>query len=159
MENFREFFENPEHIRIDIAPEHLLPQLPQLEKVNDDLDTVTLPVFVNSAVFVNTVRGTLERYGIILPAHSQMQQLDLEGEWVYELGDSGYFVYMVHNLNDDGAVEGYATICDEEELEDLLELGSTEDNDEDIVEPIDQPRRRLPPASRDDDSGNTNEYT
>jgi hypothetical protein len=153
MESFKQYFTESTHISIDMDPAFALTQI---EKINEDLDTITLPTFVNSGIFVNAVRGTLERYGIVLPAHSNMQQLSLEGEWVYQLGESGYFVYMVHDLTDEGAVEGYATIADAEELEDLAELNDDEDED-DVEEPT-PVRRRLPPAARDDDSGNTAEY-
>lgn len=154
MESFKQYFTESTHISIDIDPEYALSQV---EKINEDLDAVTEPTFVNSGIFVNAVRGTLERYGIVLPPHSNMQQLSLEGEWVYELGESGHYVYMIHNLNDEGLVEGYATICDEEELGDLASLGWDEDEEDDVEEPT-EVRRRLPPAARDDDSGNTAEY-
>lgn len=154
MESFKQYFTESTHISIDVDPEFALTQV---DKINADLDAITEPTFVNSATFVNAVRGTLERYGIVLPAHSNMQQLALEGEWVYELGDSGHYVYIVHNLTPEGAVEGYATIADEEELGDLAGLGWDEE-DEDAEEPTETPVRRLPPAARDDDSGNTAEY-
>lgn len=154
MESFKQYFTEATHISIEIDPEFALTQI---DKINEDLDAITDPTFVNSGTFVNAVRGTLERYGIILPPHTNMQQLSLEGEWVYQLGDSGHYVYMVHDLTPEGAVEGYATICEEEDLADLAELFD-EDDEEDVSDPQPQVRRRLPPAARDDDSGNTDEY-
>lgn len=132
-----------------------------LAKINQDLDAVTEHPFVNSALYVNAVRGTLERYGIILPAASNMQQLSVEGETIYTLGDSGWYIYMVHNLNKEGYAEGYAQIVDEDELDDLAadEAAAPED----VVQPAPSgsapPRKPwIPPARRDDDSGNDNEY-
>lgn len=136
--------------------------LSHLDKANEDLDSVTEAPFLNSALFVNTVRGTLERYGVILPTESNLQQLSMEGEVVYALGESGYFVYMVHNLNPEGNVEGYAQIVNEEDLNDLkAELGDY-DNDEEIADGETSSDvsnwAKYPKARRDDDSGNTNEY-
>lgn len=152
--NFKQYFAEETHIEIDVDPEAALSNI---DKVNEDLDAVTLNPFVNSALFVNAVRGTLERYGIVLPAHSNMQQLALEGEYVYALGESGHYVYMVHNLNEEGQVEAYAQIVDEEELEDLASLN--DDADDNTLAAADAPPAyKPPPARRDDDSGNTNEY-
>lgn len=155
MLRFKEYLEE-DHVVIDVDPNYTLSNI---DKANEDLDAVTEHPFVNSALFVNAVRGTLERYGVILPAHSNMQQLSLEGEWVYQLGDSGHYVYMVHNLDNEGAVEGYAQIVDQEELEDLVDMEG--DDDDTAVEPKDSgPTEwmKYPKARRDDDSGNTNEY-
>ena len=156
MQTFKQFITEEEHIVIDVDPAYALSNI---DKANEDLDAVTIEEFVNSAVFVNTVRGTLERYGIVLPAHSNMQQLALEGEYVYALGDSGHFVYMVHNLNPEGQVEGYAQIVDQEELDDLGSLDEPDENE--VDEPVKQEVSdwaKYPKARRDDDSGNTAEY-
>lgn len=155
LRSFKEYFTEEETIVIDVNPEYTLSNI---DKANADLDAVTEVPFVNSALFVNAVRGTLERYGVILPAHSNMQQLQLEGEWVYQLGDSGHFVYMVHNLSPEGAVEGYAQIVNQEELDDLAELGipETVESEEDRTQPTEW--MKYPKARRDDDSGNTDEY-
>ena len=155
MQSFKQFINEEEEIHIDVSPDLALSNL---GKLNEDLDAVTAEPFVNSALFVNAVRGTLERYGIVLPAHSNMQQLSMEGEFVYVLGESGHYVYMVHNLDPEGAVEGYAQVVDQEELNDLVSLGSI-----DTVEPESNNKEpsewmKYPKARRDDDSGNSNEY-
>lgn len=157
MLKFKEFVTEEHEVVIDVEP---TVALSHLDKANEDLDLVTLQPFVNSALFVNAVRGTLERYGIVLPAHSNMQQLSMEGEYVYALGDSGHYVYMVHNLTPEGAVEGYAQIVDHEELEDLKELNDDEDAEDADVANTDgvSEWKKYPPARRDDDSGNTDEY-
>jgi hypothetical protein len=66
---------------------------------------------------------------------------------------------MVHNLTPEGAVEGYAQIVDQEELDDLSELGIPEtiEPEQDRTQPTEW--MKYPKARRDDDSGNTNEYT
>ena len=154
MLRFKEFVTEDQH-SIDINPEFALTQV---DKINEDLEAVTSKSFMNSALFINAVRGTLERYGIVLPAYSNMQQLSLEGETTYSLNNTEYSVYMVWNLDEDHAVEGYATLANPEELADLEALDGEDDDEDELIDPQDLPRRRLPPAARDDDSGNTAEY-
>lgn len=154
MKRFKEYLNEKVHVEIDVDSNTWLPQL---AKANEDLEKVTLEPFVNSAIFTNAVRGTLERYGIVLPAHSNMQQLSMESEVVYILGDTGYFVYMVHNLSPTGHVEGYAQIVNEDELDDLDAPHSNEEEVPEEPEPVRKPW--IPPARRDDDSGNNDEYT
>ncbi len=137
-----------------------------VDKVNEDLDRVTVNPFVNSSLFMNTIRGTLEKYGILLPHNDCMPQIELEGEKLYGLG-YGYSLYIVHNLDPDGNIEGYATIADEDELDELLGMededeecencGST-DCDCDEYSDDSVQRRWTPPARKDDDSGNSSEY-
>ena len=148
-----------------------------MNKANEDLNAVTANAFVNSALFVNAVRGTLERYGILLPAESNIQQLSMEGERVYALMNKNgsldangeklpyhqdLFVYMVHNLDSSGHVEGYAQIVNQDELDELqTNVGfHDEDYDDDDDEFAHEPSEwmKYPKARRDDDSGNDNEY-
>lgn len=98
-----------------------------IEKLNADLDAVTERPFVNSAVFTNAVRGTLERYGILLPPSYVMPMLSAEAETVYKLGDLGKYLYVCHDLVD-GVVDGYAQIVDEEELNDLMDMDKYAEN-------------------------------
>jgi len=154
MERFSEFLKEEEYVHIDVDLKNS--PLGDIEKINEDLDAVTANPFINSGMFVNSVRGTLERYGILLPAESNMQQLALEGEYIYALGDSGQFVYMVHNLDENGSVEGYANIVDGDELEDLKSLQDDEPTED--VEPQVSDWAKYPKARRDDDSGETAEY-
>lgn len=157
MLRFKEYVTEEHTAEVDldnVTPDYVLSHL---DKANEDLDKVTEQPFVNSALFVNAVRGTLERYGIVLPAHSHMQQLSLEAEYTYAIGESGHFVYMVHNLNPEGYVEGYAQIVDADELQDLKAMNDDWDEDE-VPADAETPMHKYPPARRDDDSGNTDEY-
>ena len=156
MLRFKDYIAEDHTVEIDLNNVEPSLVLSHLEKANEDLDRVTEEPFVNSALFVNAVRGTLERYGIVLPAHANMQQLSVEAEYVYAIGESGYYVYIVHNLNPDGYVEGYAQVVDSEELEELKDMDD-DDFEEEREETPQQPK--YPPARRDDDSGNSNEYT
>lgn len=154
MLKFTEFL-NEESYPEAVAPNPQL-ALSQLEKLNNDLEKVTSNPFMNSAVFLNAVRGTLERYGVQLPNPS-MQMLSREGEYVYSLGDSHY-VYIVFDSNSVGAVEGYAQVVDEDELNDVV--GSDFEAAEPET-PAENPKTPwIPPDRRKaaDDSGNTNEY-
>ena len=153
MLRFKEFLSEDAGVYVDVKPDNARLNM---DKANDSLDDVTLDPFVNSAVFINAVRATLERFGIVLPAHSQMHQLTLEGEISYELGESGLYIYMVWNQDPEGNVEGYAQIVNKEDLDDLQALnGEPEEVKNEDPTP---PSMRYPKARRDDDSGNTNEY-
>lgn len=159
MLGFKQYLEERDNVTIEITADS--GWLPQIGKANEDLEKVTAHPFLNSALFVNAVRGTLERYGILLPAHSNLQQLSMEGEVVYALGDSGHFVYVVHNLDPNGNVEGYAQIVDQDELDSLAVMDRLPDEEEPVDEanPLDAVNRMRKQVRRsNDDSGNTAEY-
>ena len=100
------------------------------------------------------MRGTLERYGMILPPATTLQFLNLSAELVYSLGKTSYFLYIVFDTSDDGFVDGYAQVVDEEELKDLANM----DKDEMLSHDPIALRSSISYARKDDDSGNTNEY-
>jgi len=105
---------------------------------------------------LNQLRGTLERYGILLPASATPQFLDLGAELVYLLGESNLHLYVVYDTNDEGFVDGYAQIVSAEELKDLMSADS-----EDLLDKEDDEIEMRPStwyAKRDDDAGNTDEY-
>ena len=164
--NFKEFLNEQEELHLDVNPEIALSQL---DKVNADLDSVTEDPFLNSAIFMNTVRGTLERYGILLPPSYVTPTLSVEAETVYTLGSSDHYIYIVHNQNGDGLIEGYAQIVDESDLNDLVDMKGEDEDDEECG--CNDPScatchngnpsptgYKVLPARRDDDSGNDSEY-
>lgn len=117
MLTFKEFLSEKTHVSIDIqADSGWLKRVPE---INKDLLGVLAKPFLNSALFVNACRGTLERYGILLPAYQAIQQVSMEGDVVYALGNSGHYVHMVHNLDCDGFVNGHCKILDQAELDSL----------------------------------------
>lgn len=131
-----------------------------VEKLNADLDAITERPFVNSAVFTNAVRGTLERYGILLPPSYVMPMLSSEAETVYKLGDLGKYLYVCHDLVD-GVVDGYAQIVDEDELNDLIDMDKFKEDSAERDDKIEAAKRMFIPPDRRraaDDGGNTNEY-
>jgi hypothetical protein len=149
MLKFKEFLNEEEDLMIDDVPEQLLSQI---DAINAELDQITEDPFLNSAVFFNLIRNTMERFGVILPPGYEMPMLSMDSETAYMLGDSGYYLYVVHNT-EVGAVVGYAQIVNKEDLEDLM---SSFANDDDTEMYMDKPW--TPPARRDDDSGNDAEY-
>lgn len=154
MLTFKQFLEEEDNtIVIDNIPDQTMQSL---DLINDTLDKITDRTFVNSAVFINTVRATLERFGIILPPEHQMAMLNTESETVYALGDTNYNLYITHDTYE-GEIEGYAQIVNDQDLHDLMNLDDDGEDEEDDSED-EQPRRWIPPARRDDDSGNDNEY-
>lgn len=149
MLKFKEFITEQEDLVIDEVPEQLLAQI---DTINAELDQITEEPFVNSAIFFNLIRSTLERFGVIIPPGYEMPMLSTDSETAYALGDSGYYIYIVHNT-EVGAVIGYAQIVDKTDLDDLMSSFSDEDNTEVYLN-----KPWIPPARRDDDSGNTDEY-
>ncbi len=124
------------------------------EALNNDLDVLTKKPYQNAPIFLNQLRGTLERYGMILPQEATPNFLNLSAELVYALGETPYFMYIVFDTADDGFVDGYAQVVDEEELKDL----ATMDKDEMLNHDPVAMRPSTWYAKRDDDAGNTNEY-
>lgn len=155
ISSFKEFIKEEEQLVIDIKADES-PFMTSLDKLNADLDAVTDRPFTNSAVFMNAVRGTLERYGVLLPPNYVIPALAAEAETTYTLGDSGLYLYICHDMND-GAIEGYAQIVNEDELNALTDMG-VEDSEDDQDEEDVLRKPWIPPARRDDDSGNDSEY-
>ncbi len=124
------------------------------EALNNDLDVLTKKPYQNAPIFLNQLRGTLERYGMVLPQEATPNFLNLSAELVYSLGETSYFLYIVFDTADDGFVDGYAQFVDEEELKDL----ATMDKDEMLNHDPVAMRPSTWYAKRDDDAGNTNEY-
>lgn len=117
MLGFKEYLEEKTNVTIDIQADS--GWLKRLQEINADLAKVTAKPFLNSPLFVNACRGTLERYGILLPSYQAVQQVSMEADVVYALGDSGYFIHMVHNLDCHGNVDGHCKILSQAELDTL----------------------------------------
>jgi hypothetical protein len=154
---FKEFLNEQEELVIDVQPDVALQNL---DGLNSDLDGVTENPFMNSAIFMNAVRGTLERYGILLPPSYVVPTLSAEAETVYTLGESGYYLYMCHNQNKDSLIEGYAQVVDEDELNDLVDMDKLAAEEDELENEYSTRKTRnpYPAARRDDDSGNDSEY-
>ena len=90
------------------------------DAINADFDRLTANRYQNSIVFYNQVRGTLERYGMIMPPSATKHFLKFETELSFKLGDSGLFLYVVFNTIKNAYVEGYAQVVDVSELANLM---------------------------------------
>lgn len=148
------------------------------DAMNADFDRLTAMPFQNPIVFYNQLRGTLERYGMIVPPGATRHFLNFDAELSMPLGDSGLFLYVVFNTHKNTKVEGYAQVVDAAELAHLMgsedpreeeEEGMEEENeeeekeeeseeeemedDEDEMSDNEKYRKR-----KDDDSGNDSEY-
>lgn len=124
------------------------------EALNNDLDVLTKKPYQNAPIFLNQLRGTLERYGMVLPQEATPNFLNLSAELVYALGDTPYFLYIVFDTADDGFVDGYAQVVDGDELTDL----ATMDKNEMLYHDVVSQRPSTWYAKREDDGGNTSEY-
>lgn len=127
-----------------------------LETINAELDRLTEKPYQNAPIFLNQLRGTLERYSLLLPQEATKNFMNLGAEIVYKLGELDQYLYVIYDTNDDGFVDGYAQLVTSEELEDLLDMDSNEILDTDR-DPINM-RSSTWYAKRDDDSGNSDEY-
>ena len=154
MLNFKEFLkEEVDAESIDVDSRHLEHNM---DDINSSLDLLTAKPYQNAPIFLAQLRGCFERFGILIPASATDQFLNLNAEMAYALGDSGLYLYVVYDTNDDGYVDGYAQVVDSDELSDLLDLGGAgvlnKDRDMIAVRHSDFYRKR------DDDAGNTSEY-
>ena len=91
-----------------------------METLNADLDVLTERPYQNAPIFLAQLRGTFERYGILLPASATPNFLNLSAELVYTLGETNHHIYIVYDTNDDGMVDAYAQIVSDDELKDLI---------------------------------------
>jgi len=160
MLGFKEYITERDNVTIDIqADSGWLKRLPE---INKDLLAVNARPFLNSALFVNACRGTLERYGILLPAFQAMQQLSMEADVVYALGSSGFYIHMVHNLDCDGNVDGSCKIIDQAGLDSIAGERLVPDEAEGcgscggMDDSINRMRKQV--RRSNDDSGNDAEY-
>lgn len=152
MLKFNEFLkeETEEVIATDDA--HLLSNQ---EALNGELDNLTEKPYQNAPIFLTQLRGVLERYGMNLPQTASPNFMDLSSELAYALGDSGLYLYVVYDTNEDGYVDGYAQVVSGDELGDLARMPADLLNTNRNLMPI---RHSDWYRKRDDDAGNTNEY-
>lgn len=154
MKKFNEFLKEETKSTVEVDARWLQNNV---EALNAELDKLTEKPYQNAPIMLTQLRGVLERYGMLLPQSATQQFLNLSAEVVYALGDSGYNLYMVYDTNDDGFVDGYASVVTEDELDDLMDLDTAElvgsDRDPLPVRHSDWYRKR------DDDAGNDDEYT
>ena len=127
-----------------------------VDAMNADLDALTEKPYQNAPIMLNQLRGTLERYGIILSQSAVNNFLNLSAEMVYMLGDSNLYLYIVFDTNDDGFVDGYAQAVSEDELKDLVGMDKDELINSDRAPITMRPSTWY--AKRDDDSGNSSDY-
>jgi hypothetical protein len=127
-----------------------------VDSLNADLDALTEKPYQNAPIMLAQLRGTLERYGMLLPQNATPQFLNLSAEVAYSLGDSGYNLYVVYDTNEDGFVDGYAQVVTDDELSDLMSMDSNEllNTDREMI----KIRPSTWYAPREDDGGNNNEY-
>lgn len=153
MLTFNKFITEAAEETLDVDAKHVQGNF---DAINADLDALTEKPYQNAPIFLNQLRGTLERYGILLPQSATQQFLDLGAELDYLLGESGLHLYVVYDTNEDGFVDGYAQIVTPEELRSLMTMDS-----EDLLDSDREPITMRPStwyAKRDDDAGNSDEY-
>lgn len=124
------------------------------EWINGDLDTVLSGKFANEYIIFDTIRGTLERYGIKLPPMQSTGESATSSTFEFE-GLDGAYLYIATKKDINGHFDAYAQVVDEDEL--------------DALEDMDISTEPLPNTSTtsqfllrnrhcNDDSGNSDEY-
>lgn len=122
--------------------------------LNAELDALTVKPYQNAPIFLTQLRGCLEKNGMILPAEATPHFLNLGAELIYKMGETEYHLYIVYDTTDDGYVDGYAQVVDQDDLADLLGMDPSDYLGHDTI----QQRPSTWYAKRDDDSGNSDEY-
>jgi hypothetical protein len=150
MLKFSEFLKEENEDVIDTDVRHLEENL---DALNAELDTLTTKPYQNAPLMLAQLRGVLERYGINLPQQATPNFLNLSAELVYTLGDSGKFLYIVYDTNDDAYVDGYAQVVDGEELS-MLASSDVLNTDRNLIAVRHSDWYR----KRDDDAGDDSEY-
>ncbi len=150
MLKFNEFLKEENEDVIDTDVQHLEQNL---ESLNSELDTLTAKPYQNAPLMLSQLRGVLERYGMNLPQEATPNFLNLSAELVYTLGDSGKYLYIVFDTNEDAYVDGYAQVVDGEELS-MLASSEVLNTDRNLIAIRHSDWYR----KRDDDSGDDSEY-
>jgi len=142
-----------DHEKIDVDHNRIEGNLAEL---NSNLETLTQKPYQNAPIFLSQMRAFFERYGVALPASLTDQFLNLSAEVAYSLGETGKYLYIVYDTNDDSFVDGYAQIVSKDELDDLFGMGG-----EGVLN-SNRKLLNLRPSDwyrkRDDDAGNSGEY-
>lgn len=157
MQNFKQFI-NEEHVdQLHIEVDSKLLENNK-DSINADFDRLTSAPYQNAMTFYNQLRGTLERYGMIVPPSATKYFLNFDAELSFTLGDSELNLYVVFNTHKHGKVDGYAQVVNDEELMHLMnsEEDDSEMEDEDYEDEEESITQKY--AKRDDDAGNTGEY-
>lgn len=130
------------------------------DAMNADFDRLTAMPFQNPIIFYNQLRGTLERYGMIVPPGATKHFLNFDAELSMPLGESGLFLYVVFNTHKNTKVEGYAQIVDAEELQNLMnsdDAREEEENEEEENEEEDENEGEKEEMEDDEDEMSDNE--
>jgi hypothetical protein len=149
MLKFNEFLNEAYDEMLEVDAKHLLNNI---DAINAKLDNITEKPYQNAPIFLAQLRGALEIYGVLLPSSATVNFLNLDAELVYMLANSDHYLYIIYNTRDDGYVDGYAQVVDNSELQDLISSDDVLKGEPLVKKPW------IPPARKDDDSGNDSEY-
>jgi len=159
MLNFKTFINedrgNSMHIEVDSSMINN-----NKETINADFDRLTHAPYKNSIIFYNQLRGTLERFGMLMPPEATKQFLKFENELVFTLGETDLYLYVVYNTQKNSQVDAYTQIVHEDELQQLMDSDDMDDAkeiDDDYDDDMNDYNKNYQ-KKMDYDSGNTGEY-
>ena len=90
--------------------------------------------------------------------------MELQSEIVYELGDDGDYFFVCYDTREDGFVEGYAQVIDNEELQELTGEDISDITNQDKISRSSTDYKSSVPrfngyhAGKEDDGGDTSGY-
>lgn len=120
MLSFREFIseETENNLTVVSVSEEVLSLF---EEINQALDNCLVESYLNPYIGWLNSSKIMEKYGINLPRYV-FRDLE-EGVEVVPLSikESEYYFYYEYQMNEDGSYQSFATITDEQGLEELIE--------------------------------------
>ena len=117
MLKFREYLEEASTYALDADDRHITQVASEL---NAYLDKLTEKSYQNAPIFLNQLRGAMEKYGVLLGSDVTPAFLNLNAELVFSLGTTNLHLYVIYDTTDEGYVDGYAQIVTPDELQELL---------------------------------------
>jgi hypothetical protein len=67
-----------------------------VDSLNAELDVLTTKPYQNAPIFLNQLRGFLEKNGMMLPGEATPHFLNLSAELIYKMGATGLHLYIVY---------------------------------------------------------------
>ena len=91
------------------------------EEINEALDNCLVESHLNPYIGWRNSSKVMENYGIKLPSYIFKDLHEGEEVVALNVNESEYYFYYAYQINEDGSYQTFATITDEQGLEELIE--------------------------------------
>jgi hypothetical protein len=119
MLSFREFVSD--ETRNDIPVISVSEEIISLfEEINEALDNCLVEDYLNPYIGWRNSSKIMEKYGINLPRYIFKDLHEGEEVVALSINESDYYFYYAYQINEDGSYQSFATITDEQGLDELL---------------------------------------